>query len=142
MYSELALYIDGKWLNGEGRKGEDVINPATGKALAHLPHASKADLDAALAAAEKGFAIWRATTAYDRAADYPNAVTLPLQFITLSSGKKLAVLVTMPADAKNQPVAGNFPAVLTQRPTRSRPSGGGRPWSPRQPCSWSPPARR
>ena len=53
MYSELALYIDGKWLNGEGRKGEDVINPATGKALAHLPHASKADLDAALAAAAK-----------------------------------------------------------------------------------------
>ena len=38
MYSELALYIDGKWLNGEGRKGEDVINPATGKTLAHLPH--------------------------------------------------------------------------------------------------------
>ena len=42
MYSDLALYIDGKWLNGEGRKGEDVINPATGKTLAHLPHASKA----------------------------------------------------------------------------------------------------
>jgi succinate-semialdehyde dehydrogenase/glutarate-semialdehyde dehydrogenase len=41
-------------LNGEGRKGEDVINPATGKTLAQLPHASKGDLDAALAAAEKG----------------------------------------------------------------------------------------
>src|SRR5216683_6888926 len=67
MYSELGLYIDGKWLNGEGRKGEDVINPATGKVLAHLPHASKADLDAALAAAEKGFSIWKATSAYDRA---------------------------------------------------------------------------
>ena len=66
MYTDLALYIDGKWLNGEGRKGEDVINPATGKALAHLPHASKADLDAALAAAEKGFAVWKATSAYDR----------------------------------------------------------------------------
>jgi succinate-semialdehyde dehydrogenase/glutarate-semialdehyde dehydrogenase len=51
MYTELKLFIDGKWLNGEGRKGEDVINPATGKVLAHLPHASKADLDAALAAA-------------------------------------------------------------------------------------------
>ena len=25
MYSELALFIDGKWLSGEGRKGEDVI---------------------------------------------------------------------------------------------------------------------
>src|SRR5476649_622422 len=67
MYSELALYIDGKWLTGEGRKGEDVINPATGKALAHLPHASSADLAAALAAAEKGFALWKVTSAYDRA---------------------------------------------------------------------------
>src|ERR1041384_4459378 len=67
MYSDLGLYIDGKWLNGEGRKGEDVINPATGKTLAQLPHASKADLDAALAAAEKGFAAWKATSAYDRA---------------------------------------------------------------------------
>src|SRR5512141_1392506 len=67
MYSDLALYIDGKWLNGEGRKGEDVINPANGKTLAHLPHASSADLDAALAAAAKGFAVWKATSAYDRA---------------------------------------------------------------------------
>ena len=66
MYTDLGLFIDGKWLNGEGRKGEDVINPATGKVLAHLPHASKADLDAALAAAEKGFAAWKATSAYDR----------------------------------------------------------------------------
>src|SRR5665213_1219405 len=67
MYSELKLFIDGKWLNGEGRKGEDVINPATGKVLGHLPHASKADLDEALAAAAKGFQIWKNTSAYDRA---------------------------------------------------------------------------
>ena len=43
------------------------INPATGKALAHLPHATTADLDHALKAAEKGLAVWRATSAYDRA---------------------------------------------------------------------------
>jgi succinate-semialdehyde dehydrogenase/glutarate-semialdehyde dehydrogenase len=67
MYTELALFIDGQRLNGEGRKGEDVINPANGKTLAHLPHASSADLDAALAGAEKGFATWKATSAYDRA---------------------------------------------------------------------------
>ena len=66
MYTELGLYIDGKWLNGDGRKGEDVINPATGKALARLPHASTADLDAALDAAVRGFAQWKATSAYDR----------------------------------------------------------------------------
>jgi succinate-semialdehyde dehydrogenase / glutarate-semialdehyde dehydrogenase len=67
MYTDLALYIDGKWLNGSGRKGEDVINPATGKPLAHLPHATTADLDEALEAAKKGFALWRTTSAYDRA---------------------------------------------------------------------------
>ncbi len=67
MYTDLGLYIDGAWLNGDGRKGEDVINPATEKALARLPHASAADLDHALAAAEKGLALWRATSAYDRA---------------------------------------------------------------------------
>ena len=49
MYSELGLYIDGAWnKNGGGSKGEDVINPATEKPLARLPHASKAELDAAL----------------------------------------------------------------------------------------------
>src|SRR5258707_4548518 len=67
MYTDLALYIDGKWVNGGGRKGEDVLNPATEKPLAHLPHASKADLDEALEAAKKGFALWRATAAHDRA---------------------------------------------------------------------------
>src|SRR5437868_7141883 len=66
MYTDLALYIDGKWVNGGGRKGEDVLNPATEKPLAHLPHASTADLDEALESAKKGFALWRATSAYDR----------------------------------------------------------------------------
>jgi succinate-semialdehyde dehydrogenase / glutarate-semialdehyde dehydrogenase len=67
MYPQLQLYIDGAWVGGNGRKGEDVLNPATEKALAHLPHASTADLDQALEAAKKGFALWRATSAYDRA---------------------------------------------------------------------------
>src|SRR3989475_1431039 len=67
MYPQLQLYIDGAWLNGDGRKGEDVLNPATEKPLARLPHASTADLDRALEAAKKGFAAWRTTSAYDRA---------------------------------------------------------------------------
>src|SRR6266567_34282 len=67
MYANLELFIDGKWLGGNSRRGEDVINPATEKPLAHLPHASQADLDAALEAAKKGFAVWRTTSTYDRA---------------------------------------------------------------------------
>lgn len=51
---------------------------------------------------------------YSRANDYPGAVTLPLQFITMKSGQKLAVLVSVPADANGNPVAGAFPAILTQ----------------------------
>jgi len=66
MYPDLKLFIDGEWLNGAGRNSEEVLNPATGKVLANLPHASKADLDRALDAAEKGFAVWRTTSAYDR----------------------------------------------------------------------------
>jgi len=67
MYGELGLFIDGAWRkNGGGNKGEDVLNPATEKPLAHLPHASKSDLDEALESAKKGFAVWRATSAYDR----------------------------------------------------------------------------
>jgi succinate-semialdehyde dehydrogenase / glutarate-semialdehyde dehydrogenase len=67
MYANLELFIDGKWHGTNGRRGEDVINPATEKPLARLPHASASDLDQALEAATKGFAIWRATSAYDRA---------------------------------------------------------------------------
>jgi succinate-semialdehyde dehydrogenase/glutarate-semialdehyde dehydrogenase len=67
MYANLELYIDGQWLNGDSRAGEDVINPATEKPLARLPHASPADLDRALEAAKKGFAVWRAVSPYERA---------------------------------------------------------------------------
>jgi succinate-semialdehyde dehydrogenase/glutarate-semialdehyde dehydrogenase len=67
MYANLQLFIDGQWIDSGGGAGEDVINPATEKPLAHLPHASAADLDRALEAAKKGFAVWRAVSAYDRA---------------------------------------------------------------------------
>jgi succinate-semialdehyde dehydrogenase/glutarate-semialdehyde dehydrogenase len=66
MYTELGLFIGGKWANGAGRKSEPVINPANEKPLADLPHASKSDLDEAVEAAKKGFGVWRKTTAWDR----------------------------------------------------------------------------
>jgi putative CocE/NonD family hydrolase len=39
---------------------------------------------------------------------------LPLQFITLNSGQKLGVLVSVPADANGTPINDRFPAILTQ----------------------------
>src|SRR6516162_65839 len=76
MYTDLALHIGGNWQSGDGRRGEDVVNPATEKPLARLPHASQSDLDAALAAAEKGFKVWRAISAYDRAKVLRKAASL------------------------------------------------------------------
>src|SRR5690554_2469921 len=59
MYEKLALYIDGEFLGEEGRKTEEVSNPATLEVLGQLPHASTADLDRALAAAARAFETWR-----------------------------------------------------------------------------------
>jgi succinate-semialdehyde dehydrogenase / glutarate-semialdehyde dehydrogenase len=106
MYTDLALHIGGAWLNGDGRQGEDVINPATGKPLGRLPHASARDLDQALEAARAGFDAWRATSAYDRAKVMRKAANLVREraeaiarIMTQEQGKVLAesrleVLVT------------------------------------------------
>lgn len=66
MYETLSLYIDGEFLSGEGRKTQDVINPATHEVLGQLPHASQADLDRALAAAARAFETWRDSSPMQR----------------------------------------------------------------------------
>ncbi len=75
-YEKLELFIDGKWSQGTSGKSQDVINPATEEVLGTLPHASTADLDAALAAADKGFKIWRNTTPIARQAILNKAADL------------------------------------------------------------------
>ena len=97
MYEELAMYIDGEWCQGSDGAHEEVINPATEESLARLPHASAADLDRALAAADKGFAQWRATSAYERAGILYKAGDLMRQradaiarTLTMEQGKGLA----------------------------------------------------
>jgi succinate-semialdehyde dehydrogenase / glutarate-semialdehyde dehydrogenase len=66
--TDLKFYINGSWRSGEGRDTHKVINPATGETLAELPLATAADLDEALAAAERGFKLWRATDVNERGA--------------------------------------------------------------------------
>jgi succinate-semialdehyde dehydrogenase/glutarate-semialdehyde dehydrogenase len=65
-YPEPKLLIGGEWRGADGRRTEPVINPATEETLALLPHASTKDLDDALAAAERGFAAWRAIAPRER----------------------------------------------------------------------------
>ena len=65
-YKDVQLLIDGQWRAGSGGRTIDVLNPATGEKIGTVAHAEKADLDAALAAADKGFKTWRKVSAYDR----------------------------------------------------------------------------
>jgi len=97
MYANLALYIDGEWIAGGGRDSEQVINPATEKPLATLTHASPADLDRALAAAAKGYKVWRGTPPYERARIMRKAADLvrerlePIaRILTMEEGKIIA----------------------------------------------------
>jgi len=66
MYANLSLYIDGKFIDANERECQDVVNPATGEIIGKLPHATKADLDCALQAAQKAFLSWRKSSPLDR----------------------------------------------------------------------------
>jgi succinate-semialdehyde dehydrogenase/glutarate-semialdehyde dehydrogenase len=75
-YPEPRLFIGGEWLDATGRTSREVVNPATGEVLARLPNASSTDLDDALAAAQRGFEVWRTTPAFERAQVVKRAAVL------------------------------------------------------------------
>ena len=66
--TDLQLFIDGVWKSGEGRDCHDVVNPATASAIAEVPYATKADIDEALAAADRAWPEWRSTDVEKRGA--------------------------------------------------------------------------
>src|SRR5215471_12423785 len=66
MYSDVSLLIDGSWCAALSGKTLPVLNPATGDAIGNVAHAEPADLDLALAAAQKGFDTWRKAPAFER----------------------------------------------------------------------------
>lgn len=61
-YTPIEMLVDGAWTRGTSGKVDPVINPATGETIGEVPHASTADLESALAAAEKGFMAWSSKT--------------------------------------------------------------------------------
>ena len=66
MYANVSLFIDGAWTAAVSGRTLTVMNPATGEPLGTVAHAEIPDLDRALAAAEKGFAVWKKVSAYER----------------------------------------------------------------------------
>ncbi|MBN9475615.1 MAG: NAD-dependent succinate-semialdehyde dehydrogenase [Bordetella sp. SCN 67-23] len=100
MYQDLALYIDGEFIQGGDRREQDVVNPATGEVLGKLPHASRADLDRALAAAQRAFESWKKTSPLERSRILRKVAELARERaqqighnLTLDQGKPLAEAV-------------------------------------------------
>ena len=96
-YETLNHYIDGQWVQPTSGKTQEVMNPAKNTPLATLGHASRADLDRAVKAAEKGFATWRKVSAFERSGILRKAANLVRErsddiarVLTLEQGKVLA----------------------------------------------------
>ena len=64
---ETRLLINGALIGGEGAP-EGILDPASGAQIAQVPEASRAQVDAAVAAAKAAFGGWSQTVPKDRAA--------------------------------------------------------------------------
>ena len=73
-YPALQLFIDNQWRTT--RETLPVLNPATEEEIGRLPVAGRAELDDALAAAERGFRIWSRTAPRIRAQIIMKAASL------------------------------------------------------------------
>jgi hypothetical protein len=115
-YPEIELYIDGRWKRASG---QPVINPADESVLGTVPTATTADLDDALAAAERGFVTWRKTSPAKRMQIILKAASLIRQRVddmaiamTLEQGK--------PIDPDRPGPAGGLARVRHHRMGRHR----------------------
>jgi betaine-aldehyde dehydrogenase len=62
----LRNFVDGEYRDASAEATTDIVDPSTGKVVAQAPVSSAADVDAAYAAASKGFEVWRDATPSER----------------------------------------------------------------------------
>ncbi|HWJ31366.1 MAG TPA: gamma-aminobutyraldehyde dehydrogenase [Gaiellaceae bacterium] len=60
-------FVGGEWVDSAGGETMEVLNPATGDAIAEVPNAAAEDVDRAVQAAKKALVEWRETTPGERA---------------------------------------------------------------------------
>ncbi len=78
VYPPIGLLIDGEWIY-DRPKLCDVENPSDESVIGWVPKATPQDLDNALAAAARGFEVWRKTPPSERAAVMRRAAALVRQ---------------------------------------------------------------
>jgi malonate-semialdehyde dehydrogenase (acetylating)/methylmalonate-semialdehyde dehydrogenase len=64
--SQIHNYIDGNWIESRSTEFLDVMNPATGEAIARTPLSTVAEVNAAIESAAAAYPEWRRTPAEDR----------------------------------------------------------------------------
>jgi len=96
-YCSPGLFVGGRWISMESRDSSAVYNPAVGRVIDRVPHATPKDLDEAVAAAAQGFSRWSKTSADDRAVILNRAAKIirerqeaSARILTLEQGKPLA----------------------------------------------------
>ena len=100
-YPQLKLLVGGEWRT---RSGAPVLNPADESVLGEVPHATRQDLADAVAAAEKGFQVWKRTSPAKRAEIILKAAGLMRQRV-----EELAVVMTL---EQGKPIAQSRLEVL------------------------------
>jgi betaine-aldehyde dehydrogenase len=63
---EVRNFIDGASVDAQSGSRSDLVDPTTGEVFAQAPVSQAADIDAAYAAAERGFEVWGNTTPAER----------------------------------------------------------------------------
>jgi len=95
-YADLRLVIGSEVVSADQRESLPVHDPATGETIGRVPIATDDDLRRALESTARGFARWRAISAYDRHAILRDAAALIraradaiARVMTLEQGKPL-----------------------------------------------------
>jgi len=96
-HPDLVMVIDGERVGIGARRTYTLVNPATGESLGDLPLAGADDLNRALDAAARGFALWRKSSSEARGAVLRGAAALLRERVdaiariaTTEEGKTLA----------------------------------------------------
>lgn len=66
-YEARGLYYGGRWVEPASGRSFASINPSTGRKLGDVPYADASDVDRAVKAAAKGFAVWQKVGLKERA---------------------------------------------------------------------------
>src|ERR1700693_2486292 len=82
------MFVGGHWVDSSGGDVQEVINPANGKVIAHVPKGTAEDVDRAVAAARKAYDdVWFNSTPRER-----SAALLQLANAIEANGAELAAM--------------------------------------------------